>query len=238
MYFDDLDRHVWASFKSADDNTSVVIMTHLDELTRVASDPVVFWNSLDEVFEIYFGQAGIDLYRARQEEGDFNAFGGDDHQEQEFVDDYDDDDVSPQENQAMLLESTRLAIEDEGFQLVDSDATVHIVPDHAVNAMVAPAPLPAFVVPPVNQWIALDDFFLFGTNQQVEVPPGGPAAWVPPVVPHHEPMLGPAVIFDELTRFQKCFQRCSAPINFAPGHMGFGLLRDSSFSLWLHMFFY
>jgi hypothetical protein len=38
-----------------------------------------------------------------------------DHQEQEFVDDYADDDVSPQENQAMLLESTRLAIEDEGF---------------------------------------------------------------------------------------------------------------------------
>ncbi len=141
-----------------------------DALTeRVAPDPVVFWNSQDEVFEIYFGQAGIDLYRARQEEVDFNTLGGQDHQEQEFVDDYDDDDVSPQENQAMLLESTRLAIEDEGFQLVDSDATVHIVPDHAVNAMVAPAPLPAFVVPPVNQWIALDDFFLFGANQPVEV---------------------------------------------------------------------
>ena len=68
------------------------------------SDPVVFWNSQDEVFEIYFGQAGIDLYRDQQESDDFNAFGGDDHQEQELVDDYDDDDVSPQENQAMMLE--------------------------------------------------------------------------------------------------------------------------------------
>ena len=145
-------------------------MTHLDELTRVAPDPFVFWNSLDEVFEIYFGQTGIDLYRARQEEDDFNAFGGDDHQEQELVDDYDDDDVSPQENQAMLLESTRLAIEDEGFQLVDSGATLHVVPDHAVNAMVVPAPPHAFVVPPVNQWTALD-FFLFGADQPVEVHP-------------------------------------------------------------------
>jgi hypothetical protein len=35
-------------------------MVHLDDLTRVAPDPVVFWNSQDEVFEIYFGQADID----------------------------------------------------------------------------------------------------------------------------------------------------------------------------------
>jgi hypothetical protein len=97
--------------------SNAAIAAHLDELTRVAPDPVVVWNFPDEVFEIYFGQAGIDLYRARQEEDDFNAFGGDDHQEQGSVDDYD-------------------------SQLVDSGATVHFVPGHVVNAMVAPAPPP------------------------------------------------------------------------------------------------
>ena len=52
--FDALDRYVWASLKPADDNTSVAIMAHLDELKQVARDPVVFWNSQDQVFEIYF----------------------------------------------------------------------------------------------------------------------------------------------------------------------------------------
>jgi hypothetical protein len=28
-------------------------------------------------------------------------------------------------------------------------------------------------------------------NTMVEVAPDGPAVWAPPVVPHHEPMLGP-----------------------------------------------
>jgi hypothetical protein len=41
FHFDALDRYVWASFKPADDNTSVAIMAHLDELKQVARDPVV-----------------------------------------------------------------------------------------------------------------------------------------------------------------------------------------------------
>ena len=87
-------------------------MSQLDNIKQVAPDPVVSWNSLGQVFEIYFGQAGIDVYRAQQEEDDFNTFGGDD-QEQGLVDDYDDD-VPLQENQAMLVELIRLAIEDAG----------------------------------------------------------------------------------------------------------------------------
>ena len=176
LYFDDQDRYVWASFKPAADNTNAAIAAPLDELTRVAPDPVVFWNFPDEAFEIYFGQAGIDLFRARQEEDDFNAFGDAVHQEQGSVDVYD-------------------------FQLVDSGATAYIAPDHAVNAM-------------------------------VEAAPGGPAAWAPPVVPHQEPMLGPAVIVDEaVDPLPEGFHRCSVLINCAPGLIDFGLLRDSSFSL-------
>ena len=112
---------------------------------------------------------------------------------------------------------------------------MHIVPGHVVNVMVPSAPPPVFIVPPVP-WTPLD-FFLYDANQQVEAAPGGPVAWAPLVVPHQEPMMGPAVIVDEVVDpLPEGFQRCSALINVAQGILGFGLLRDSSFSLRLYLF--
>ncbi len=80
----------------------------------------------------------------------------------------------------------RLAIEREIFQLVDSGATMHIVPDYIANAMVAPVPPPE----PSVSVIDLDDFLLDDDflsddddDEPFELPPGGPAAWVAPAAP-------------------------------------------------------
>jgi hypothetical protein len=73
----------------------------------------------------------------------FNASGDDDHQEQGAVDDYD-------------------------SQLVDSDATVHIVPDHVVNSIVSPAPPSAVVMPPLPEGLPE----MFGVNQLYPRPYG------------------------------------------------------------------
>ena len=54
---------------------------------------------------------------------------------------------------------------DQEMTLVDSGATVHIVPDYIANAMLAPVPLPAFVVPLAPWCHATDlDIFLQGAN--------------------------------------------------------------------------
>ena len=58
-----------------------------------------------------------------------------------------------------------LAIDREILQLVDSGATMHIVPDYIANAFMAPVPLPVPVVPVIDV-----DTILYGANGPVELP--------------------------------------------------------------------
>jgi hypothetical protein len=68
----------------------------------------------------------------------------------------------------------------EIFQLADSGATIRIVPDYIANAMMAPVPPPEPYVPVFD----LDDFLSHDDDDELlELPPGGPAAWVAPAAP-------------------------------------------------------
>jgi hypothetical protein len=136
------------------------------------------------------------------------ALADDDLQEQEPVDAYaghhDLDDYLP--FPVNLLDATRLAtelqpdyrlaIECEILQLVDSGATMHIVPDYIANAMVAPVPPPAPSVPEID----LDDF-LFDDDEPFELPPDGPAAWVAPAAPRPPAPAVPVLDLDDAFLF-------------------------------------
>ena len=73
----------------------------------------------------------------------------------------------------------------------------------------------------MNQWTVLT-FFLFDTNQPVEVSPDGSVVWAPPVVPRQEPMLGPVVIFDETCPLPEGLQEMLGSYQVCPIPYGLG----------------
>jgi len=77
-------------FHPADDDTNEALLARLDNLMQAGPSPLVIHNPCIHTLEVYHGNAGIDTYPARlQEEDDFDAFAGADHQEQELYHAYD-----------------------------------------------------------------------------------------------------------------------------------------------------
>jgi hypothetical protein len=115
-----------------------------------------------------------------------------------------------------LLPDYRLAIEREmlqlvDFQIVDSGATMHLVPVYIANAMMAPVPPPAPYVPVIN----LADFLFDAEDddeeddaEPFEPPLGGPSAWIAPTAP-----LLPIVPVLDLDAF---FEGVDEPVQLLP----------------------
>jgi len=70
LFFDSLDQVVWAYFKTADNDTTEDITTQLAEMRVVSVLYSLFFkeSSQDRTFEVYFGDAGIQVLQVRQAE--------------------------------------------------------------------------------------------------------------------------------------------------------------------------
>jgi hypothetical protein len=121
---------VWAYFKPADGETVKAITSTIAELQKFGPGFMI-WNSQDRTFEVYFGDAGMQAFQVQQ--GELLA------QAQRNINVFVDANAGPENLldatrlAAEMLPDYRLAIECEMLQLVDiqivdSGATIHLVP--------------------------------------------------------------------------------------------------------------
>jgi hypothetical protein len=188
IFSDSFDQAVWAYFKPADGETVETITSTIAELQKCGPGFMI-WNSQDRTFEVYFGDAGMQAFQAQQGELPGQA----QRNLTVFVDAYAGPEnlVDATRLAAEMLPDYRLAIEREilqlvVFQIVDSGATVHLVPVYIANTMMVPVPPPAPYVPVIN----LDDFLFDEEDddeeddaEPFEPPPGGPSTWIAPAAP-------------------------------------------------------
>jgi hypothetical protein len=188
IFSDSFDEAVWAYFKPAGGETVEAISSTIAEWQKFGPGFMI-WNSQDRTFEVYFGDAGMQAFQAQQ--GELPA------QVQRNLNVFVDANAGPEN----LLDATRLAVEMlpdyrlaieremlqlVDFHIVDSGATMHLVPVYIANAMMTSVPPPAPYVPVIN----LADFLFDEEDddeeddvEPFEPPPDGPSTWIAPAAP-------------------------------------------------------
>ncbi len=142
IFSDFFDEAVWSYFKPGGGETVETITSTIAELQKFGPGFMI-WNSYDDTFEVYFGDAGMQDFQGQQGELPPSA--------QRNLTVFVDANAGPEN----LLDATRLAVEMLSdyrlaieremlqlvdFQIVDSGVTMHLVPVYIANAMMTPVP--------------------------------------------------------------------------------------------------